>query len=127
MRKATKFIYRIREEIATNWDKTFRPEYSDGIEWKPTHTFSFTWRPFYTSDYDNAVDCIENHKNPNSTVYHYESEIKKKGKIKEVEEIEQENSYAKGNFWKVIWILFLVFALWGTGFLLWSALTCTCN
>lgn len=124
MRKAIKNIYRIREDRDSDWERTYRPEYLENWVWKPTHTFSFTWRPFYTSDYDKAVNCIKNHKDPSTTIYHYD--IKEKEE-RDVEAIEEENLKKKSKFWEVIWILFLAFALWGTGFLLGSALTCTCN
>ena len=125
MRKAIKNTYRIREEVSSWWS-TYRPEYLENGEWKPTHTFSFTWRPYYTSDYDKAVECIKNHKNPSNIKYHYDFDEKEEEVKKEEteEEVEEKKS---GSAWEVVWVFLLLLALWGTWYLIWAALTCTCN
>lgn len=63
--------YRIRETISTNGTKSYRPESSvDWENWEPTHSFSFTWQPFYATSYKEALKCIKQYKEWKSEVIH---------------------------------------------------------
>ena len=101
--------YRIRETVSTNGAKSYRPESSvDWKNWKPTHSFSFTWQPFYANSYREALKCIKQDKEWESEVIHLNPLEKGEDGTQTTVWVEPEKEDCCGSIvWLIVWNVLL--------------------
>lgn len=101
--------YRIREKVSISGTKSYRPESSiDWENWIPTHSFSFTWQPFYTSSYKEALKCIKQDKEWGNEVIHLNPLEKVEGEIQITDWAEpKKEDCCSTIIWLIVWNILL--------------------